>query len=198
NNVPNYYAIAASTQTPASVTITNNQSGNDLLGELNDLDQPYYTKTGANNGPNNRGLNNPYGIAIDAVAHRLFVADYNNNRVVVYTLDSGNNIQSRVMTNVLGQPDLSSNGSATTQSGMYWPYGVAYDAANARLFVADYTNNRVLVHNVSSITNGQNAANVLGQATFTTGTFTTTQSGMKWPYGGAYDAANARLFVADY
>src|ERR1019366_7003776 len=146
NNVPNYYAIAASTQTPASVTITNNQSGNDLLGELNDLDQPYYTKNGANNGPSNRGFGNPYAVAIDLVTHRLFVADAGYNRVVVYALDSSNNIQSRVMTNVLGQPDLSSNGSATTQSGMHGPSGVAYDAANARLFVAEISNNRVLVY----------------------------------------------------
>src|ERR1019366_6316382 len=100
--------------------------------------------------------------------------------------------------NVLGQATFTTGTATTTQSGMNYPYGVAYDVASARLFVADYVNHRVLVHNVSLITNGQNAANVLGQADFTTGTHTTTQSGMFYPYGVAYDAANARLFVADY
>ncbi len=48
------------------------------------------------------------------------------------------------------------------------PRRLAFDPSGNRLFVADYTNNRVMVFDVGSITNGENAANVLGQTTFTT------------------------------
>jgi DNA-binding beta-propeller fold protein YncE len=48
--------------------------------------------------------------------------------------------------NVLGQANFGSGSGATTQAGMSGPGGVAYDATNNRLFVADGTNNRVTVY----------------------------------------------------
>ena len=49
------------------------------------------------------------------------------------------------------------------------PRGLIYDPAGNRLFVADFSNNRVMLFDVASITNGENAVNVLGQANFTSG-----------------------------
>ena len=51
---------------------------------------------------------------------------------------------------------------------------VAIDTAGQRLFVSDGQgsgNHRVLVYDVASITNGENAVNVLGQADFTSSGF---------------------------
>jgi len=95
----------------------------DGLGEQDPSDQPVYTKSLANNGPNNRGMSGPNDIAIDTSTHRLFVADYNDNRVLVYRLDSSNNIINRVAINVLGQPDFNSKNSGATHSEWtFWPH----------------------------------------------------------------------------
>ena len=82
------------------------------------------------------------------------------------------------------------------------PRGLAYDTTNSRLFVVDdndasTNNNRVLIYNVATITNGQNAINVLGQPNFTTANPANTQSGMNMPSGLTYDTTNQRLFVSE-
>ena len=169
----------------------------DLLGQLDDNDQPLYTKNGANNGPNNIGMSFPDGIVIDTVTHRLFVSEANNNRVVVYNLDSSNNLIDRLPDNVLGQPDFFTGAATVTAGGMNAPEGLAYDSIRNYLFVTDYNNNRVLVYDVASITDGENAINVLGQPDFNTNTAVTTQSGMIFPFRLAYDSVNTRLFVAE-
>jgi len=88
-----------------------------FLGELNETDQPYYTKNGINNAPSNRGFNLPYGVAIDSVTHRLFVAEYSNNRVVIYNLNSSNNVVSRVASNVLVRANMNSNAPLPPKAG---------------------------------------------------------------------------------
>src|SRR5947207_127987 len=74
-------------------------------------------------------------------------------------------------TYVLGQNDFTSVTSGKTQNTMKFPANLAYDSDNARLFVGDVTNNRVLVFNVApgSVANRMNASNVLGQTDFTSG-----------------------------
>jgi len=172
-------------------TIANGQNAANVLGEP-DFTTIYWGVTTQSR------LTQPTGVAYDGSAARLFVVEYGDSRVMVYNAATITNGQNAA--NVLGQADFTSNGSALTQSGMAGSYGVAYDAGNSRLFVVENSNSRVLVFNAATITNGQNAANVLGQADFTTNSFSwgvTTQSGMASPYGVAYDAGNSRLFVAD-
>lgn|GEM_PF-4039786 len=83
------------------------------------------------------------------------MADQYNHRVVVCNVVSVTNGQEAVA--VLGQSNFTSGGAATSATGVYRPTGVTYDAGAQRLFVADYSNHRVVVHNVGSITNGQSA-----------------------------------------
>jgi DNA-binding beta-propeller fold protein YncE len=141
------------------------------------------------------GMNSPYGAAYDSVHNRLFVVDNMNSRVLVY--DAASIISGEAAVNVLGQPDFITNTHTTTQSGMYQPFGVAYDPDNDRLYVADTYNNRILVYDVASISNGEPAVKVLGQPDFLSRTTATTQTGMYYPTGVAIDAANQRLFVTD-
>ena len=178
-------------------SISNGQNASSVLGEFNELSQPLYGKSGQDNGPNPSGFQFPNGVAIDTATHRMFVSDSYNNRVLVFGMDSNDHLTSHIASYVLGQSDFDSGGATTTQAGMSVPYGLAYDAAGARLFVSDSGNNRVLVYNVASITNGQNAAHVLGQSDFVSNGSTTSQSGMNVPFGLAYDTATARLFVVD-
>jgi DNA-binding beta-propeller fold protein YncE len=135
------------------------------------------------------------GLALDVARRRLFVADSVNNRILVYdTTALANGIAA---TNVLGQPDFSSIQAGNGASALSFPRGLAYDPAHDRLFVADDGNSRVLVFNTSTITNGMSAVAVLGQTGFGLSSTATTQSGMSFPTGIAYDAIHDRLFVQD-
>lgn len=78
------------------------------------------------------------------------------------------------------------------------PRGIAFDPVYGRLFVTGFSNNRVTVFDVNSITDGENAVNVLGQANFVSGGAATTQSGMSGPRSLVYDAVNHLLYVGDF
>jgi len=167
----------------------NNQNAAYVLG------QPNFASATGSVGQN--ALNGTQSVVYDTSTARLFVADSNNHRVLMYDL-------SQPITNgmnaayVLGQPDFVSNGAALTQTGMNSPMALAYDAPNQRLFVDDGFNNRVLVFNLSGgISNGMPAAHVLGQPTFLSTLWGTTQSLMRGPQGLAYDPSSQSLFVAD-
>ncbi len=181
-------------------SITDGENAVDLLGQYDDnvvTPGPIYTKSTVNNAPNIYGLaTGVIGLTLDPTDHRLFVSDTSNNRVLIYNLDSNDLLIDRIPDHVLGQVDFHSNTAATTQAGLNVPNGLAYDDTNNRLFVAQTTGNRVTVYDVAAITDGENAINVLGQATFTATTAATTQAGMNVPTGLVYDSTGQRLFVA--
>lgn len=189
-------------------SITNGQNAFDVIGKYDDGVPPVasFTKgtfsgANANDGPLNRfGLSTATmasGVAMDTVHHRLFVSDTLNHRVLVYNLTAGNVLIDRIADNVLGEADFITASSSSGQNGLNKPAGLAYDGTTDRLFIADQTNNRVVIYNTASITNGMNAANVLGQTGFGPAGTAVTQAGMNSPYGVAYDGTNNRLFVAD-
>jgi DNA-binding beta-propeller fold protein YncE len=184
-----------------TASITNGENASDEIGQYASLTSTAtvnWSQPAPNNGLIAQGFNNPAGIALDRVNHRLFVVDNLNSRAFVYNLNTDNSFSTRVPANVLGEPDFfSTNYGNTDVDTLNDPNGAAFDAANNRLFVADTASNRVLVYNTSSITNGMNAANVLGQANFTNAGTAKTQARMNAPEGIAYDSTNNRLFVAD-
>jgi predicted nucleotidyltransferase len=175
--------------------ITNGENAVNVAGQTNGAGSPVYTTANAYDGVPQEGIDNPYDVTVDTVAHRLFVADFYGNRVLVYNLDASNTIVDRTMDNVLGQSDFKSVRTDTTQNSMKYPSGLAFDATTNRLFVSNYGSNRVLVFDVAAITDGENAVNVLGQADFTSETPATTQSGMYTPAGLSFNSN--LLYVAD-
>jgi hypothetical protein len=162
-----------------------------------------YTQAIANNNNGSvyaLGFDTPAGkISFDTVDDRIFVPDDNNSRILVFNTDAQGNLVDKTPDFVLGQSNFTSNSTATsaTQFGGL-SLSTAYDSANKRLFVADMFNNRVMIFDVTSITNGESAVNVLGKANFTTGASGTTASTMFFPKGVVYDAVNNRLFVGEY
>ena len=110
----------------------------------------------------------PYGVFVDAQG-RLWVADTGNYRVLRF--DSATfKANGAPADAVLGQPDFTHAAAATTQSGMFFPSGVFFDASG-RLWVASQDNNRVLrFDGAASKSNGANADGVLGQPGFTSKT----------------------------
>ncbi len=179
--------------------ISNGKYATTVLGQTDGLAspvQPIFTKVAANDGPTKFGLSGPLvGIALDSVNHRLFVSDTSNNRVLVYNLDSSNNLLDRIPDNVLGQANYYTSAAASTRAGTSGPAGLSYDSYSNRLFVAQNTGNRVTIFDVASITDGEEATNVLGQTNFTTVTAATTQVGMNVPTDVAFDLPTGRLFV---
>lgn len=205
-------AVAASR--PAAALMKTGESATDELGQFASTTSDTtlnWTQNDINNnaaGINALGLDNPGNSALDPVNHYLYVADQNNNRVLVYTLNSDNSISTasggHTAQYVLGQTSLTAGsvneggGTTPSKSSLSGPADLVFDVANTRLFVADYNNNRVLVFNTSSISNGMNASYVLEFAgTFTDATCNDSQSGLCDPAALAYDSANTRLFVAD-
>ena len=137
----------------------------------------------------------PRAVAVDLVTGVVFVADTDNNRVLRFaTLASLSN--GAAPDAVLGQPDLTTNGKATTAQGMRGPAGVAVDG-DGRLWVADTGNSRVLWFNMAaSKASGAAADGVLGQPGFTSSGSATSAEGMEVPGGVAVDGSG-RLWVAD-
>ena len=189
---------------PAGAAAPQGYAASDVIGQTDAGGNAVFTTSGSDDNtasPNAKGVHYPQGSALDIAGHRLFVADCANNRVLIYDLDSENNMTSRSAAGVLGQPNLTANTGATTQGGLSCPVAPSYDAAHRRLFVVDHQNDRVLEFDLSAgVTNGMNASHVLGQGSFTTRTCPNppTAASMCAPYGGsAYDAAHERLFVSD-
>ena len=142
-------------------------------------------------------LNNPYDSLIDSTHHRLFVSDFENNRILVYNLDNNDHLTSQNANYVIGQPDFNSNSSGTTASKLWNPLGLAYDSTHQRLFVSDSNNNRVLVYDLSGgISNGMAAVEVIGQTDFTSNTGGTSSSQF-FDNAGLYYDGSKYLYVAD-
>ena len=137
-------------------------------------------------------------------AKRLFVSDGGNNRVLVYNADPSTMADGDAAIHVLGQTDFvtSGGGGSCTQATMSFPWGVAWDAVNQRVIVADTWNNRVLLFDgrTANLTDGDDAMAVVGQADFVSNAGVTgpaTAAGLSAPVGVAYDGATNTLYVAD-
>lgn len=108
----------------------------------------------------------------------MFVADRNNNRVLVY-----NRVPTADGTAadfVIGQPDFLMNTAATTADGLNHPYA-AYCIAN-KLFVVEQGNNRILVFDPIPTASNPVASYVIGQPGFITNAPGCTASSLNSPY----------------
>jgi uncharacterized protein (TIGR03437 family) len=133
-------------------------------------------------------LNQPFGVAVDAVGNP-FIADTANSRVRKV---SPGGIISTVAGN--GTSGFSGDGGPATSASLYCPFGVAVDAAG-NLFIADTYNYRV-----RKVSPGGIISTVAGNGSL--GFFSgdggpATSASLNWPYGVAVDAAG-NLFIADY
>jgi len=93
---------------------------------------------------------------------------------------------------VVGQPDFASRGAGLSANRLNSPRGVCVD--QGRLYVADSSNNRVLIWNSVPLAD-QTADRVLGQPNFTSNGAGAGAGGMNHP--SAVFAVGGRLIVAD-
>ncbi|MGH7786424.1 MAG: NHL repeat-containing protein, partial [Candidatus Binatia bacterium] len=99
-------------------------------------------------------MNFPQGVAVDA-AGTLYVADTNNNRVLIFLTPTVDAVADRV----IGQPNLTASGAGSGLNQLRTPVGVFVDTTGA-LWVADTGNNRVL--KFASTATGASAAFAVG------------------------------------
>ena len=140
-----------------------------------------------------QSMNFPSALFFDPQG-RLWVADNNNNRVLMFAgaigIASGS-----AATHVYGQPSFTTRNSAVTATGMDNPAGIWVDA-NDRLWVADSSNNRVLrFDGITGKADGAAADGVLGQPNFTTSASGNGAAQLSEAMGVAVSPSGA-LFVA--
>jgi hypothetical protein len=143
----------------------------------------------------NGGINVSEGVYSDGT--RLFLADSSNNRVLIWNSIPNNDQISPDL--VLGQPDMSSsaaNNGGRTAASLSTPRSVYSDGT--KLYVADTSNNRILIWNTMPTANKQAADLVLGQPSMTAGTANNPSRAattLSAPYSVVGDGTN--LYVAD-
>lgn len=156
-------------------------------------------------------LNFPLGMVLDETAGRLFVADSSNDRVLVFDVRNSGSGSTELCTGVsttgiatgmnascvLGQANFTTGTGSAAQNRVDGPADVAFDPDNNYLYVAEVSNHRVTVFDVASITNGENAINVIGQSLFTTKTTGTSSTKFNLPQGVTFDPTDDVLYVAD-
>lgn len=157
------------------------------------IGQPDFNSNSANLTQN--GIDDPEGIAVDLINHKLYIADGNDHRILRYNLPITSNQPDAEI--VFGQPNFTTDNAATTQNGLRDPRGLWVDEGG-RLWVADEGNNRVIWYdNAYAITSNQPDANgVLGQPDFISNSDQLTQNGLYGPCDLVTDAAG-NLWVID-
>ncbi|MGI8991254.1 MAG: IPT/TIG domain-containing protein [Bryobacteraceae bacterium] len=133
--------------------------------------QTDFTKNATSAPPNSKSLRGPQGVWIQN--GKLFIADTQNNRVLVYnSIPSGNGAAADI---VLGQPDFTTLIQPDITQAPVVPKAnslvnpVAVTSDGQRLYVTDLGESRVLIWNNIPVQNGASADVALGQPDLTTG-----------------------------
>ena len=107
-------------------------------------------------------INQPVGVATDGV--RLYVADWLNNRVLIYNnIPETNGAAADV---VVGQQNFDTSDFGAGPRALRRPHSVSVSSNGFRMMIADTLNNRVLIYNSIPTENGVAADVVLGQPNF--------------------------------
>ena len=163
-----------------------------------ELGQPGFTTSTCDNPllTSPQQLCHPAGVAVDNHSGLLFVADGDNNRILIWP--SATKFRNgEPASAVLGQPSFAIGGKCTggtTASTICDPNGLAVDTLG-HLFVSDTDGDRILRFS-PPFSNGMAADMVIGQRSFTTSICGVDASTLCHPRGVALDASG-NLFVAD-
>jgi len=142
--------------------------------------------------PSANTLCDPQGLALDT-AGNLYVADWQNNRVLIYE-DPLNDQEADV---VIGQPNFTSIGFDflfPSAINLHKPKGVAVDNSG-NVFIADTNYNRVTVYS-DPLNGDQTADSVIGQPNLTSQGANSNDSSLSSPTDVSVDAAG-NVFVVD-
>jgi len=149
------------------------------------------------------GLHAPIGLAYDAANNLLFVADYDNNRVVGYQNINTVSANGPAATIFIGQDTTTGNAAGCSASNLRLPWALTFDNAAGQLYVGDYSNSIVLgycsgISNTPAPTNSASAslAASTSPASRTTGSRSTGSSSTGSQSTGSRSTTGSRRFVA--
>ena len=182
--------LALATTAAFGKTIPNNAEANLVLGQVD------FTSNLASVPPNATSLREPVSVIVDPVTRKVFVAEEGNDRVLRYASADAlaNGAQAEA---VFGQALFTTRTTAVTSNQFGGDPESIFLDTKGRLWVPDYSGNRVLRFDfASSCDSSPSASRVYGQPDFTTSTAATTSTGMDHPYAVCVDSAD-RLWVAD-
>jgi hypothetical protein len=150
--------------------------------------------TGAAAGLSATQFNGPSQLYVDG-SDNLWVVDALNDRLLMFP-DASTASSGEPATLVLGQPNMTNSGAATSTTTLQTVAGV-YGDPIGNIYVGDAGNQRVLVFvHAASLSNGAAASYVLGQSSFTTSTSGDGASQLNEPQMLYVDAS--LLAVADF
>jgi DNA-binding beta-propeller fold protein YncE len=144
----------------------------------------------------NNTVCNPTGIAIDQDRNLAYVADTDSYRVMVFDIETVDDLEPAVY--VLGQPDFDTSNVPSITDTAFDPSGIALNTETQMLFVSDLNQHRVAVFDVSTITNNEPMIAVFGSSDFTSVVNATSRTGLHNTQGLALDPDQHRLYVSDY
>jgi sugar lactone lactonase YvrE/lysophospholipase L1-like esterase len=172
----------------AKAQFTNNLPASGVLGQT--------SFNGYGGAASESKLNGPNGVTIDQATGKLFVADRSNHRILRWSSTDAYTNGSAAEA-VFGQTNFTDKTSGAAANKFNNPIGVVVDK-NGRLWVGDFSNNRILrFDDASTKATGANADAVLGQSTFTGSAAGTSAAALSGPVGVCVDD-NGGLWVSDY
>lgn len=124
-------------------------------------------------------LNNPFGMAVDATSNALYIADYNNHRVMSYSRGANN-----------GTLILGGQGGGINRTQLYLPAGLVYDSFSNSLFIANCAAHNVVQYVLGATSWALVAGNSNGIAGLNSTSF-------RFPSDVALDPMG-NIYVADY
>src|SRR5262249_39933269 len=147
------------------------------------IGQPNFTTSNCLSTPAGICPNGIGAVSYDTTNQRLYLADAGNNRVLGYNANPVTMASGESAVVVLGQTNFTNNGSGTSQTQLNFPDGVEYNGNGQQLFITDSSNQRVLAFNANAATmsSGDAAEAVVGQADFASAAASVTQSGLNGP-----------------
>jgi sugar lactone lactonase YvrE len=133
-------------------------------------------------------ISQPMGLVLDA-AGNIYFADWGNVRIRKVAASTG------IITTMAGNGSegYSGDGVLATAAQLYYPYGVALDAAG-NIYIADDANNRI--RKVTASTGDISTVAGNGTAGYSGDGGAATSGKLKYPYGVAVDTAN-NIYIAD-
>ena len=84
-------------------------------------------------GSGSNQLNQPYGIEMDKITNTLYIADYNNHRIMVYAKNATS-----------GTVGLGGQGAGVNKTQLYNPLGIYLDYVSNSLLIANFAANNVV------------------------------------------------------
>jgi len=133
-------------------------------------------------------ISSPTGVAVDAAGNTYF-GDMFNNCIRKVTASTG------IISTVAGTGNagFSGDGGLATSAKLYYPYGVAVDAAG-NIYIADEANDRI--RKVTASTGDISTVAGTGTTGYSGDGYLATSAELYWPHSVAVDSAS-NLYIAD-